>query len=692
VSTTVYTLANHGKKISEKRFQGARIIRVNPDGFDDVPVHLSGWLKASWCVKTAIHDRENLSDYDLIEHFDFGALAYFLIREEWHKGQQLPLVCSSVNPSFNTSIADKRDRHCLPEYILGEAEKFVLLASREVWLPTNSALAELRSKLPHLSETSVLSQPLPRMCCAENRKPFENRAIDLLFFGRQQTIKGFDLFVRALSILWQRNPQLLDNKNIAVLGNEHVIFPQSEPSIAFASRILGENFKKLQFLGLKSEVCSILNESKNICCPSRSDFGPNAVIESLQHNANIVVPAGGAGHEIASLLGLDEHAFQFEKGEVFSLADAIEASLLRTNRISLNDSTDDDWKERIEKFDYLNIEKRVAFTQSAREANRDYPAMLSAQLGSSELSRAKVDTSDISAVIPLYNQSNFLTDSIKSLIDAGVNSDKIFVVNDGSTEQQSKVAQEICNKFQVNYFFRINRGLSAARNKGLSFVTTNFVIFLDADDRIEPTYPFKALNILGNFANVAAVGSWIRCFGDQNSLIPTWDANSSLYLYKNTLNSAGLIWRTSTIRSIGGFSEEFNNGYEDYDACARILNHGWAIPIIDEALFNYRVKQSSMFKSLSSESHRLNYTSILSAIDEVTAREVIALTISNGNPLTRTSIFFGNSFGVDRSSDTLSRWVLLKHFYNNSKNARKLWRLIPSRFRNYALRKFLPSV
>jgi glycosyltransferase involved in cell wall biosynthesis len=692
VATTIYTLTDYGNRISEKRFLGSKVVQVNPEGFDDVPDHLTGWLKASWCVNRAIHEREDIGDYDLIEHIDFGALAYFFIKEELQKGRQLPLICSSVNPSFNTNMADGRSSYSLPEYILGEAERFVLLASREVWTPTNAALFELRSRLPQLSSTSVILQPLPRICCIEERKPFESRTIDLLFFGRQQTIKGFDLFVRSLSIIWERNPRILEKKKVAVLGQEHIIFPQVISSTEYAQQILGEKFKELLFFGLKEDVCDVLNEAKNVCCPSRSDYGPYTVIESLQHNVNLVIPAAGAGSEISSLLGLADRTFQFQNQDTYSLADAIEAALSQTSKITVDYSIDEVWNNKREKLDQENLEKRLAFAQLVHEPLRQYPGMINASLSRAGLSVKSVDVLDISAVIPLYNQSHYLTDSITSLINAGLRPKNIFVIDDGSTKQQSQAAEEICQRFQVSYFFWSNRGLSAARNKGLSFVTNEFVIFLDADDQIEPSYPFKAINILENFTNVAAVGAWIRLFGEQSTLLPTWDANSAMYFYKNTLNSAGLVWRTSAIRSINGFSEEFLHGYEDYEACAKILRHGWVIPVIDEALFKYRIRHDSMFKSISLESHRTNYKAILSDIDALSAKEVIALIISNGNPLNRTSIFFGSSPGAILLSNKPDKWVLLKHLHNNSRFIRRIWRRMPSGVRSYFLRKLLSAL
>jgi hypothetical protein len=92
-----------------------------------------------------------------------------------------------------------------------------------------------------------------------------------------------------------------------------------------------------------------------------------------------------------------------------------------------------------------------------------------------------------SIVITCYNQAGYLADAIRSALaqapDASSNSVEVVVVDDGSNDRTSSVAQGFP---QVRYLFQPNWGLSAARNAGLDASSGQYVCFLDADDILLP--------------------------------------------------------------------------------------------------------------------------------------------------------------------------------------------------------------
>jgi glycosyltransferase involved in cell wall biosynthesis len=87
----------------------------------------------------------------------------------------------------------------------------------------------------------------------------------------------------------------------------------------------------------------------------------------------------------------------------------------------------------------------------------------------------------VSVVIPCYNQGRFLAEAIGSATAAD-HRVEVVVIDDGSTDDTPAVARG----FPVHYVRQANRGLAAARNRGLEESSGSFVIFLDADDRLLP--------------------------------------------------------------------------------------------------------------------------------------------------------------------------------------------------------------
>lgn len=88
----------------------------------------------------------------------------------------------------------------------------------------------------------------------------------------------------------------------------------------------------------------------------------------------------------------------------------------------------------------------------------------------------------VSIVIPCFAQAHFLGDAIESVLRQTYDRFEIIVINDGSPDDTAAVA----SRYPVRYFEQENAGLAAARNAGLRRSRGEFVVFLDADDRLLP--------------------------------------------------------------------------------------------------------------------------------------------------------------------------------------------------------------
>jgi glycosyltransferase involved in cell wall biosynthesis len=87
----------------------------------------------------------------------------------------------------------------------------------------------------------------------------------------------------------------------------------------------------------------------------------------------------------------------------------------------------------------------------------------------------------VSVVIPCYNQAHFLADAIESVLSQRHRNFEVMVVDDGSTDNTSEVASRY---EEVRLIRQDNRGLAAARNRGLAEARGEYVVFLDSDDRL----------------------------------------------------------------------------------------------------------------------------------------------------------------------------------------------------------------
>ena len=92
-----------------------------------------------------------------------------------------------------------------------------------------------------------------------------------------------------------------------------------------------------------------------------------------------------------------------------------------------------------------------------------------------------------SIIIPVYNKGNHIQNTINSVLNQTNQDFEIIVVNDGSTDHSLDVIKSINDK-RIKLFTLENKGVSHARNFGLTKASSEFIAFLDADDYWLPNH------------------------------------------------------------------------------------------------------------------------------------------------------------------------------------------------------------
>lgn len=107
----------------------------------------------------------------------------------------------------------------------------------------------------------------------------------------------------------------------------------------------------------------------------------------------------------------------------------------------------------------------------------------------------------VSVVITSYNKGAYLHESIGSILGQSYPHVEVVVVNDGSSDDTSSIVTQIIRENSgrmISLIEQENRGVSVARNVGLSKVTGRVVMVLDGDDKVAPQYIDRALQGLRN--------------------------------------------------------------------------------------------------------------------------------------------------------------------------------------------------
>lgn len=179
----------------------------------------------------------------------------------------------------------------------------------------------------------------------------------------------------------------------------------------------------------------------------------------------------------------------------------------------------------------------------------------------------------VSVVIPCFNQGRYLAEAIESARAQSHAPVEIVVIDDGSTDDTRDVATA---DPEVRYFYQANAGLAAARNAGLRESRGEYLVFLDADDRLLPDALEAGLACLLEDPGVAFAWGRHRYIREDGSLLaeyPPEDPGPDAYrgfLRGNHIGMhATVMYRREVLRSIGGFDPTLR-ACEDYEIYLRI--------------------------------------------------------------------------------------------------------------------------
>jgi glycosyltransferase involved in cell wall biosynthesis len=186
----------------------------------------------------------------------------------------------------------------------------------------------------------------------------------------------------------------------------------------------------------------------------------------------------------------------------------------------------------------------------------------------------------VGVIIPTFNHGRFIADAISSVLGQTRAADEIIVVDDGSTDNSPSVVGCFPNVILIR---QENRGRSTARNTGLQTCTSNYVLFLDADDRLLPNalewgvrcaaenpdcgFIYGAHYDLSEGEHVRRTHHYCPISGDPHLAL----------LRRNLIRmQATVLFRRDCLIEAGGYDESLERA-EDYDLYLRIArNHSVA--------------------------------------------------------------------------------------------------------------------
>lgn len=120
--------------------------------------------------------------------------------------------------------------------------------------------------------------------------------------------------------------------------------------------------------------------------------------------------------------------------------------------------------------------------------------------------------SSFSIIIPLYNKSEAISETINSVLKQSLPDFEIIIVDDGSTDSSASIVGYFKDT-RISYYYKQNGGVSSARNYGMSLAKNEWIVFLDADDLMSKDALAVLNNMIQNYPGYKVYSGNMRLYG-----------------------------------------------------------------------------------------------------------------------------------------------------------------------------------
>lgn len=203
----------------------------------------------------------------------------------------------------------------------------------------------------------------------------------------------------------------------------------------------------------------------------------------------------------------------------------------------------------------------------------------------------------ISVIVPVYNAEKHLRNCIDSIINQTYKNLEIILVDDGSTDNSSKILDEYKKTdSRIKVISKENGGVSSARNEGLKIATGEYVGFIDSDDYIdEEMFSVLRSTIQDGELAICTMKRFTDCSNccqSENSIQNEYSVLDSSQLFTAMLNDKKVygylcnkLFKRKFISNL--LNENIHFG-EDFLFCAEYATRVKKAHFIDKALYYYR--------------------------------------------------------------------------------------------------------
>ena len=209
----------------------------------------------------------------------------------------------------------------------------------------------------------------------------------------------------------------------------------------------------------------------------------------------------------------------------------------------------------------------------------------------------------ISIIVPIYNVENYLRECLDSIQNQTYKNFECIMINDGSTDSSQQISEEYLTDSRFTLINQSNKGLSGARNTGISHIReeSTFISFVDSDDYIYPDFLETLIEHIED--DVDIIEGMIEYFHDEikadnvchnfekKILISKDDKLGELALNELRVSVFPKLFRKSLLTE-----DFFPKGwiFEDLAVVPELISHSGKWIKLPKVIYGYRIRPNSI--------------------------------------------------------------------------------------------------
>lgn len=209
-----------------------------------------------------------------------------------------------------------------------------------------------------------------------------------------------------------------------------------------------------------------------------------------------------------------------------------------------------------------------------------------------------LSTTCVDIVMPVYNGAKTIDASIQSVLNQTHQEFRLWIVDDGSTDETQAVCQKYVTDSRIHYEKIVHQGISRTLITGMKHVQGEFVAKIEADDVWMPWHLETVLHPLEANPFLDIVGSRVSLEEPEKKSMLKRNRQNHLFgetlwfelAYRNVFNPSTVIFKKSAYDEAGGYQEGYD-GFEDWHLWARMVTKENAV-VLNLTTVYYRFSES----------------------------------------------------------------------------------------------------